>query len=365
MKQAVFAISGVLGVDRLFAYLNRNRPVVLVFHGVTAEAPGHFCNHEGLHLHRPIFERLMEFIADRYHPVALGDIVSWLEGRASLPARAVAVTFDDGYRNVLTEAAPVLSRLGIPGTLFVATNFVFKRESLWTDRLASALYLTHERHLSLTVDSGTIELPLRDESEKIAANHRLRALCKRVPDAERLALLNCILTSLKVDERSLSAAWPEYAPIRPEELPLLFEHGIDVGSHTCTHAIVSRMQESQMEFELAESRRLVEYATGRPCHLFSYPNGGPSDFNARTRRAVMNAGYHGAVTTIKTGVAAAQDRFEIPRCTLTHNRITTSEFAAEVSGLPRFLRHAKARVKGQHVFPEGGSWRSGTDDDAP
>ena len=98
MKQAIFSISGVLGVDRLFAFLNRNRPVVLVFHGVTSEPPGHFCNHEGMHLYRPIFERLMEFIVARYHPVALADVVDWLEGSVALPDRAVAVTFDDGRR---------------------------------------------------------------------------------------------------------------------------------------------------------------------------------------------------------------------------------------------------------------------------
>ena len=357
MKQAIFSISGTLGVDRLFAYLNRNRPVILVFHGVTAEAPGHFCNHEGLHLYRPIFERLMEFVARRYHPVALGAIVDWLEGRATLPDRAVAVTFDDGYRNVFTEAAPVLSRLGIPATLFVATDFVFRGEPLWTDRLTSALFLTREPCLSLEWDGVAVDLPLRTDDEKIAAEHRLLALAKRLPDSDRLALVDRIVESLSVDESSVSKAWRDHAPIAPGELAMLFEHGVDVGSHTCTHAIVSRMGESQMQHELVESRRLIEGATGRPCTMFSYPNGGPADFNARTRDAVMNAGYRGAVTTIKTEVAAMQDRFEIPRCTLTHNHITLSEFAAEVSGFPRFLRRTKARVQGERALPQGGSWQ--------
>jgi peptidoglycan/xylan/chitin deacetylase (PgdA/CDA1 family) len=357
VKQAIFSISSVLGVDRLFSYLNRNRPVVLVFHGVTAEAPRHFCNHEGLHLHRPIFERLMTFIAQRYHPVSLAHIVDWLQGRASLPERAVAVTFDDGYRNVLTEAAPVLASLGIPGTLFVATDFVFRREQLWTDRLTSALYLTREPHLTLAVDGGAIDLPLRDETEKIAAEHRLRSLCKSVPDAERLSLLRKILAALAVDESSLCQAWPDHAAIAPEELPALFDYGVDVGSHTCTHAIVTRMRESQMEFELAESRRLIKSATRRPCTLFSYPNGSPADFNAQTRRAVMHAGYRAAVTTIKTAIAPIHDRFAIPRCTLTHNHISLSEFAAQVSGFPRFLRGAKARLRGRRAVPEPGSWQ--------
>ena len=357
MKQAIFSISRILGVDRLFAYLNRNRPVVLVFHGVTAEKPGHFCNHEGLHLYRPIFERLMELIANRYHPVSLSSIVDWLEGRAVLPSRAVAVTFDDGYRNVLTEAAPILARFGIPATLFVATDFVFRREQLWPDRLTSALYLTKEKQLSLETNGGAENLPLRDDREKMAAEQKLRSLLKNVPDDERRAMLERIVASLAVDEGETTRAWPDHAPITPEELPRLFDYGVDVGSHTCTHAIVSRMRETQMEFELAESRRLIERATGRSCTLFSYPNGSPADFNVCARAAVIKAGYRAAVTTIKSEVAAMQDRFEIPRCTLTHNHITLSEFAAEVSGFARLLRRAKARVTVGPALPRSGSWQ--------
>lgn len=357
MKQSIFSISGALGVDRLFAFFNRNRPVILVFHGVTAEAPGHLCNYEGLHLHLPIFERLMEFVASRYHAVSLARIVDWMEGRADLPERAVAVTFDDGYRNVLTHAAPVLSRLDIPATLFVATDFVFGGEMLWTDRLLSALYLTSEPRLRLETPHENVDLALRTDADKIAADRRLLALAKALPDRDRVALLDRVVEALKVDESRLSTAWGDHAPVAPDELAQLRALGVDAGSHTCSHAIVARMSREQMTRELAESKRLIESATGVACEHFSYPNGGPSDFDEHTRQAVMDAGYRCAVTTIKTAVSPAHDRFAIPRCTLTHNRITLSEFAAEVSGFPRFLRGVKGRVTGRGGL-EGGSWRA-------
>ncbi len=357
MKEAIFSISGALGVDRLFAFLNRNRPVVLVFHGVTAEAPGHLCNHEGLHLHRLIFERLMTFIASRYHAVSLSRVVDWLEGRGTLPDRAVVITFDDGYRDVLTEAGPVLKRLGIPATLFVATDFVFHGEMLWPDRLSSALYLTREPRLVIESPRGTLDLPLGREAEKIVAEGRLLAVLKSLSDSERIALLDRVVERLGVDETRLATAWPDFAPLSPNELARLPEFGIEVGSHSCSHAIVARMGEAQVARELAESKRLIEAAVGRGCEHFSYPNGGPADYDARTRRHVIGAGYRSAVTTIKTAVTPAQDPFEIPRCVLTHNRITLSEFASEVSGLPRFLRGVRGRLTGRSA-PEGGSWRA-------
>jgi hypothetical protein len=227
---------------------------------------------------------------------------------------------------------------------------------LWTDRLLSALYLTREPRLSVDHAGNSIELPLGTDGEKIAANRMLLAICKVLPDRDRLALLDRVIERLAVDEARLTVAWPDHAPIAPEELKQLPEFAIEVGSHTCSHAIVSRMTPEQIASELSESKRFIESATGRPCENFSYPNGGPGDFSAATRRHVIEAGYRSAVTTIKRAVAPGQDRFAIPRCVLTHNRITLSEFAAELSGFPRFLRDVRGRVTGRDVNPRSESW---------
>jgi peptidoglycan/xylan/chitin deacetylase (PgdA/CDA1 family) len=94
---------------------------------------------------------------------------------------------------------------------------------------------------------------------------------------------------------------------------------------------------------LAVSKRLIESATGERCDEFAYPNGAPGDFSDQTRQGAIDAGYRCAFTTIKRRVGARDDHFEIPRCTLTHNRVTLAEFAAEVSGLPGALRLLRDR----------------------
>ncbi len=335
-----------MGVNRLFAHLNRDHPIVLAFHGVTAEPPGHLCNHEGKHLHVPVFTRLMEHVAKHYHPVSLSRVVNWMMGQEAIPDRSVAVTFDDGYQNVLAHAAPVLKELGIPATLFVVTDFIFERRMLWPDRVVSALALTTAGQIQLRCDGTDQVLPIGSAREKIAVDARIRAVCKKVKDADRLAFIDDVIEKLEVGERALESAWPDHAPLEPEELPHLFDFGIDVGSHTCSHGIVSRFDADAMNRELVESRRLIETSTGRPCDLFSYPNGSPGDFDASTRAAVVSAGYRGAVTTIKRRVQRGNDPYEIPRCILTDNETTPAWFATEVSGYPGFLRAVKARMTG-------------------
>jgi len=326
----------ILGVNRISAALHRNRPVILTFHGVTSDTSDTICNDEGLHLHRPLFERLMGHVARHYHPVPLARVVDWLEGKEAAPERAVCVTFDDGFRNVLTEAGPALKRYGIPATLFVTTDFVFKQQMLWPDRLVSAIAITREPEIAPIGAKRSFDLTTREA--KLRANAALNTLCKSLPQPERLALLKDIIERLHVDESQLASAWDGFRPIDPDEMRLLRGIGVTVGAHTCSHPILARLSAAEQSRELTASKQLIERVTGEACDCFAYPNGGPGDFDDNTRARVIDAGYRCAFTTIKRRVSRVDDRFEIPRCTLTHNRVTVAEFAAELSGLPGALR---------------------------
>ncbi len=347
MKQTIYSISGAFGVNRVSALFHRRRPIILTFHGVTSDLSDPVCNAEGLHLHRPIFERLMAHVARNYQVVPVARIADWLEGRAAVPERAVAITFDDGFRNVLTDAAPVLQRLNLPATLFVSTNFVFNGEMLWPDRLLAALQMTRETRFIVDVpgDDGsmTMTLDISTRAAKLETNHLINAACKRAGQEKRLALVQHAIERLGVEEAALARAWDGFRPIDPEELKQLPGFGITVGAHTCSHPILALLSAADQARELSESKRLIESVTGTTCDEFAYPNGGPRDFSTQTNRAVMEAGYRCAFTTIKRRVSADDDRFEIPRCTLTHNGVTLSQFAAEVSGFPGALRTVRAR----------------------
>jgi len=344
VRQTVYRVGGVFGLDRAFAFLNRRRPIVLAFHGVTVDTSTSIHNHDGKHLQLPIFERLMRYMKRHYRPVSLAEIADWIEHGEPLPERAFAVTFDDGYRNVLVNAAPVLSELGIPATVFVVTDFSFGGSMLWTDRLISALSLTRKSSVRIRRDGGPQELPLSSDGDRIVADVAIRAVAKSLPDQGRVEMVDRIVEALDVDESRLAGDWEDHRPLLPADFRPLGEAGVGVGSHTCSHAIVARLSPERMNEELGESRARIEGATGSPCDQFSYPNGAVGDFNEQTHAAARAAGYRCAVTTVKNRVTQRQDRYEIPRYLMTHNEIAFSEFAAEVSGYPTMLRSAKRRM---------------------
>ena len=347
MKSLLYNLPGSSALSRAAAHANRGTPVILAFHGVTSEPPGHLCNYQGKHLHLPTFAKFMEHLRERYTPVPLSRIARWLEGKAVLPEKAVAVTFDDGYRNVLTNAAPVLNDLDIPASVYVVSDFVKEGKMVWTDTIVSALSVTKKKRVEIELPGRKIDLPLENDAEKAAADGELRALCKSLADSERVDLVARIVAALGVDERELAGAWPDHEALAPEDLKTLVERGIEVGSHTRGHKILTRCTPEEAERELAQSKSFIESATGKPCEEFSYPNGGRGDFDARTGEAARRAGYRLAVTAIPMRVPRRHNPFEIPRYTLADNRTTMAEFAAELSGYPGYIRALKRRFAGQ------------------
>ena len=70
-----------------------------------------------------VFERQMAFVARTYVVLTIEDLVERM-GRDELPANALAITFDDGYRDNFTHAAPILARYGLPATVFLASGLI-------------------------------------------------------------------------------------------------------------------------------------------------------------------------------------------------------------------------------------------------
>src|SRR5690348_14457505 len=93
---------------------------------------------EGLHVRASELEAHCRLIRETCHPISLADWRASLNGGPRLPARSVLLTFDDGYRTVSTLAKPILERYAVPATVFVCSDPIEQRASLWYDAIARA-----------------------------------------------------------------------------------------------------------------------------------------------------------------------------------------------------------------------------------
>ena len=261
---------------------------IVMYHGVTPQPLPVF---NWCQLALAEFERQMELLVQHYTILPLHEIVERLDRRAPLPANPAAITFDDGFQNVLTAAYPVLQRHGAPATVFLVTSFMGTRQPAWPERLYHAVAATSRKQVAFAEQRWDLSIP----SHRAAAYRALAARLKPLPTHEKDAALEYLHWQLKVP-----AEVPVSSPLTTldwTEVENLARTGlIDFGSHTHTHPILSRCDPASQYEELRISRDLIRERLGR-ADLFAYPNGTRADFTDETQRFLAELGYAAAVTT--------------------------------------------------------------------
>src|SRR2546421_9693961 len=122
MKKLLFALLYYSGVTRFAAWWNRSRVAFLCYHGVTKSPVPLRHDPKGLHVHYERFAKQLAYLQKHYHIVSLDEYVAAGDAQRKLPAYSVVLTFDDGFRNFLTAAAPLLIERKIPATVFLITR---------------------------------------------------------------------------------------------------------------------------------------------------------------------------------------------------------------------------------------------------
>ena len=248
------------------------------------------------------FEAQMRHLARHYRPVGLTDLLDHAE-RGTVPPRAVAVTFDDGYRDNHGCAFPILAKYRIPATVFLVTGCIGTGESLWHDRVLFAF--EHTRKASLRVPGRDDPVDLQSAAARETVALQTLERFKRMDETKRRSSVQALFVELDVDPASM----PSDLMLDWDEARQMAGAGIEIGSHTVTHPILSRQTPEQVEWELSESKRTLEAELGRKAALFAYPNGTPDDYTPSVIEAVRRTGYRCALTTSFGPNEAGDDPF--------------------------------------------------------
>jgi peptidoglycan/xylan/chitin deacetylase (PgdA/CDA1 family) len=246
----------------------------------------------------------MELLKEHFCVLPLLELVEAKE-RNHIPPNAVAITFDDGYRDNYENAFPVLRRLGLPATIFVTTGSVASRELLWHDQFFDAFAQASVPFVSF--NGG--RLPLRTVAEKRAAVAVLARQLRKCDPQRRIAELHRLVAELKVPEPDPD----RWRKLDWDQIREMAGAGISFGAHTVTHPILTRVPREEAAAEIEESRKALETQLGSRVTLFAYPNGAHGDFDESVKQVLRDAGFRCAVTTVPGVNDTATDPLELRR----------------------------------------------------
>lgn len=261
----------------------------LLYHRVGSEEAAKRSAYGGLTVPAARFTEQMRYLSENYRCLSVTELVSRLE-RGTLAPRSVAVTFDDGYRDNMEVALPILERFGVPATVFVSTGLVENATGLWWYDLEELL--SKLSAIDVVWRGRAIRYNLRTSAQKIAAALELNEVLKTLDPESQQSLLRRIGGELYAERtyRSALLTWDELHHFARHPL-------ITIGAHTVRHPVLSSLSASELERELWESRRTLEDHLGGPVTLFAYPYGGTGQVSRREFRAAHAAGFAASFTT--------------------------------------------------------------------
>jgi peptidoglycan/xylan/chitin deacetylase (PgdA/CDA1 family) len=266
---------------------------ILMLHHVRPARRDRFQPNRLLEVTPQYFERVIRRLRrSRTDLVSLDEVHRRLR-ESDFPHRFVAVTFDDGYRDNLEFAYPILKKYQVPFTIFVATSFADRVGELWW--LALEAVVAQNELVGVRIDGQDNWFEARSVHEKREVfEHIYRYLRQLKSEEELRKIMRELATRHRVDmaaySKDLCMTWPELATLAADPL-------VTIGAHTVNHPILSKLSDQAVRAELDNSRAVIEAALGvRPQHL-AYPVGDRNAAGPREFGIAAKLGFKTAVTT--------------------------------------------------------------------
>ena len=323
-------------------------PVILLYHRVAnldsdpqllAVSPEHFYEH-------------MIYLKKNCNIIGLNELKRAMDS-GKLPKKSIAITFDDGYEDNYLNARPVLEKLQIPATIFVATSHIGSVREFYWDALERLLLLPEKLpdSLELTIKGKAYHWQIGCSGECLESDGELlrkrwdvtKGFCP-TPRHKAYTELQHLLRPLNDAERrpvlTEIAQWAEVSPegrkdyraLGPDELKALADSGlVKIGAHTVTHPVLSAQPLEEQRREITESKRHLEDILKQPVNSFCYPYGGWGDVDPETIQLVREAGFEMACAGVAAPVTHRSDVFWLSRHLVRD--WSGDEFAHRLKGL--------------------------------
>ncbi len=279
--------------------------VMLMYHSVV-ENPQLTENSIGTSKSSAVFEAHMRTLAARYAPVSLDQVVDFANGGKKLPARAVAVTFDDGFLDNLEVAMPILQRYDIPATIYVMVDAVETGITPWYIRVNYALRTTRKPQWTNPENGQGYKLET-PQDRKTALTAAWEAGARKTGSVQA-EFVRHVEESLAVEPKPgrVMMTWDQVREVK--------KAGHIIGAHTLSHPNLAHVSDEEARAEIVGCKRRLEEELGAPVDHFSYPHPALdpqcTDTTVEITRA---AGYRSAVLTKCGPVRRGDEPFRLKR----------------------------------------------------
>jgi len=243
---------------------------IFLFHGVIRQQRHPIRNYTTKHLPLDRFRAVLDDLCAQGTPVSLPEIVEATANGGRLPNRSFAITFDDGFENNLSVAAPVLAARKIPATFYVTSDFIESNGASWIDIIEAVIEAKDQ--FSLSLPAAELNGSYSGREQKLALLNAIRRIVKNDPHVDPYEFADEI--KRQVGTETINADPELDQKMSWRQVSELAAHGLfTVGGHGQTHRILAYLDQPALEQEIATCLGQLAGHLGSQIRHFSYPEG--------------------------------------------------------------------------------------------
>jgi peptidoglycan/xylan/chitin deacetylase (PgdA/CDA1 family) len=295
----------ISGINALCRCSNRKKALILWYHGICDESFNLLRGFDERHVSGTMFKKQLRYLKRRgYTFITMTDLVNTVKKKEKMD-KIVTLTFDDGFKNVVENAYPIMKDFGVKGCFYLVSDLIGTNELLWTDFIETVIRNQNIGKFQFIFKGATINYQLGDKKSYEYAMKDVKAKLRALPDKDRVGHLKQFADHklYNVPKEFMMATW--------EQLKRLDPNILEIGGHTKRHPNCANLTtDSELEDEIYSSKNDIERNTGRKIAHFCYPAG---SYNNAVISGLQKYGYESAVTIENGFNDETSDLFRLKR----------------------------------------------------
>jgi len=306
----------------------RGRAIIICFHRVLPDndyrkdkSPN-----AGLAISKTMFREHLIYLKNNSKLISIDMLEEHL--RAKTRQMAVVISFDDGWKDNIDHAWPILLELNVPAIIYITTQFIEEPSCMWTFKLWKII--ERRERITLYLRTRNYVWDIQTEHNKLLCFDGIRNLVLNCSNVEKQSLLESIgVFDDPGDCENQFLNWKDIEYLNGCEL-------MTIGAHTHTHPNLRILTDSDVVHEMLKSKRILENKLDHPIKHFAYPYGTKKEAWTREYQLAKEVGFTTAVTTNRNKLVYSE-LHSLPRHRLTEET-TKSAIQAKLCGWNNLFR---------------------------
>ena len=267
---------------------NSNYYSVFLFHGVIKKNKFTIRNYTNKHILENVFYSFLKKLKKKGNPLSLEEIIFNKKNNLKIPKNSFTITFDDGFENNYSIAAPILTDLNLPATFYFSSDFIQNNNLSWIDKVEICIEFSKNKFIHDPIDKKLINL--RDVKNKISFLKKLRFNVKRnlKINTESISLDIINQTNVKIskfldNELDKKISWQKVKSLSSNKL-------FTIGGHSHKHLSLTSLSMLELKKQVDRSFKLFKKNAKIDLKHYSYPEGQKIDYNTKIIKILKSKG---------------------------------------------------------------------------